>query len=576
VLASDTILQNRYRILRLLGQGGMGAVYLAEDRRFGSHLALKEALFDQPRLRKAFEREAKLLHRLRHPALPVVMDYFTEGPGQYLVMQFIPGRDLEQFLEERRMRDLGLLPVDRVLRWADQLLDALEYLHGDKTPIIHRDIKPANLKLTPHDEVVLLDFGLAKSAATRISQSGSLHGYSLHYAPLEQVEGTGTDPRSDLYSLAATLHHLLTGEIPPTAVARAVATLNGHPDPLRPASGLNPQVPQAVAGILLLALNQQPDKRPFSARAMREALAAAALREESAMGHPARKPSSDSIRQRKISDGSASTLIDHAAAEDQAPPPAPSTWLDEKTALRKMIAATSRIEPRSRIALIISFALVILAFASAIFAYQALIRKPHQSQETTAVAGFDAPQSPTPSPIMEIEAMKFYVETEPSNRGFIRVAGLQPLTVGRYVRFRFTPRQAGFLYIIARDNDDVPAIFLTAQPNPDWGVRTNRISAGANYNFPPSNKTRIELHGNSTIETYVFIFSATPLAYPGFLSGRAMHRLSESEQRELAELREQIEPGVKTEARGDHFVITAPSEQSTTRPFLFEIRLKPR
>ncbi|MGH9842713.1 MAG: WD40 repeat domain-containing serine/threonine protein kinase, partial [Blastocatellia bacterium] len=83
MLASDTILQNRYRILRLLGQGGMGAVYLAEDRRFGSRLALKEALFDQPRLRRAFEREAKLLHQLRHPALPVVMDYFTEGQGQY-------------------------------------------------------------------------------------------------------------------------------------------------------------------------------------------------------------------------------------------------------------------------------------------------------------------------------------------------------------------------------------------------------------------------------------------------------------------------------------------------------------
>jgi serine/threonine protein kinase len=577
VLAADTILQNRYRILRLLGQGGMGAVYLAEDRRFGSHLALKEALFDQLRLRKAFEREAKLLHRLRHPALPVVMDYFTEGQGQYLVMQFIPGRDLEQFLEERRMRDLGLLPVDRVLRWADQLLDALEYLHGNETPIIHRDIKPANLKLTPHDEVVLLDFGLAKSAATESSQSPSLHGYSLHYAPLEQVEGRGTDPRSDLYSLAATLHHLLTGEIPPTAVTRAVAMLDGRPDPLRPANGLNPRVPQEVARILLLALHQQPDQRPPSARAMREALAAA-LREEPAMSHPARKSLSHSIRRQKISGAGAETLIVGADAEDDAPPLAPSTRLDEKSTWRKMIARALRLKPRPRAALTAGFVSVALALAGAIFGYQALSRKSDQSQPPTAVTGFDTAPSPTtspgPSPIVEM--MKFYVETESPTRGLVPVAGSQPLTVERFIRFRFTPRQAGFLYIIARDSDDVPAIFLTAQPNPDWGVKTNRIAAGASYNFPPLDKSRIELHGDSTIETYIFIFSAEPLAYPGFLSGRAGHRLSESEQRELSRLREQIEPGVKTEARDDHFVVAAPSEQLTTSPFLFELRLKRR
>jgi serine/threonine protein kinase len=120
------------------------------------------------------------------------------------------------------------------MRWADQLLEALEYLHWHEPPIVHRDIKPQNLKRTPEGDVVLLDFGLAKGAAGDMEQTNkSLHGYTRAYASLEQIQGTGTDPRSDLYSLAATLYHLLTGESPPDAVTRAAALVNGQPDLLR-------------------------------------------------------------------------------------------------------------------------------------------------------------------------------------------------------------------------------------------------------------------------------------------------------------------------------------------------------
>lgn len=302
MLTPNTILQSRYLIQRQLGQGGMGAVYLATDQRFGSTVALKETFFRDENLRKAFEREAQLLNNLRHGALPVVIDHFAEGEGQFLVMQFIPGKDLSELLEEK---DGAPFEVDTVLRWAYQLLDALEYLHEYKPPIIHRDIKPQNLKLTPRGEIVLLDFGLAKGSATGAPLvSLSLRGYTPHYAPLEQIQGTGTDPRSDLYALAATLHHLLTGAIPPDALTRATAAVSGQPDPLRPINELNPRVPVSISAVLYRALAQNPNQRPATATLMRQALREA--------------------REIAVSGGMASTLVEQSALQPTAPSNAPS------------------------------------------------------------------------------------------------------------------------------------------------------------------------------------------------------------------------------------------------------------
>jgi len=144
MLAQDTVLQNRYRIVRLLAQGGMGAVYLATDQNLGSAVAVKETFFTDENLRGAFEREARLLANLRHACLPKVMHHFTEGDGQFLVMEFIPGDDLMKMLEQRG----SAFSPEEVLDWADQLLGVVEYLHKRQPPIIHRDIKPHNLKLT--------------------------------------------------------------------------------------------------------------------------------------------------------------------------------------------------------------------------------------------------------------------------------------------------------------------------------------------------------------------------------------------------------------------------------------------
>ena len=280
MIAPNTLLQNRYLVLEQIGHGGMGAVYKATDQRFGSTVALKETFFDDPALRKAFEREAHLLNRLRHHALPRVSDHFTEERlGQFLVMELIAGSDLSEMIEKQG----GAFPLEGVLGWADQLLDALDYLHTQDPPVVHRDIKPQNLKLTSRNQIVLLDFGLAKgtpAAPSRASVTGSVFGYSRNYAPLEQMQGTGTDPRSDIYSLAATLHHLLTGAPPPDALSRAMATVNGQHDPLRPANELHAQVTPSVAAVLSKAMRQSAAQRYQTAEEMRAALREAARRVE--------------------------------------------------------------------------------------------------------------------------------------------------------------------------------------------------------------------------------------------------------------------------------------------------------
>jgi serine/threonine protein kinase len=271
MLAPETLLQGRYFIVRQLGQGGMGAVYEALDQRLDTTVALKETLFADERLRRQFEREARLLARLHHPALPRVSDHFPEGDGQFLVMQFIAGDDLAEMMARKN----GPFPPHQVLTWADQLLDALDYLHTQDPQIVHRDIKPQNLKLTARGQIILLDFGLAKGQAgeiSRITTAASIFGYTPNYAPLEQIQGLGTDPRSDLYALAATLYHLMTGVKPPDALTRAAALVNGQPDPLRLASEENDSVTPEIDVVLRKAMSQNRDQRYANAVDMRKAL----------------------------------------------------------------------------------------------------------------------------------------------------------------------------------------------------------------------------------------------------------------------------------------------------------------
>jgi serine/threonine protein kinase len=272
MIEAGKVLQDRYRVEKQIGAGGMGAVYVATDERFGSVVAIKETFFTDDKFRKAFEREARLLNSLKHPALPRVSDHFVEGNGQFLVMEYVDGDDLSEQLEQEGK----VFSVKEVLNWADQLLDALEFLHTQETPVIHRDIKPQNLKLNSRGQIILLDFGLAKGNPTTpesATAAKSVFGYSRNYASIEQIQGSGTDPRSDLYSLSATLYHLLTGVPPADALTRAMNVLSEKDDPLIESNKIRAEIPVGVAKVLHEAMALNANQRPVSAQEMRSMLA---------------------------------------------------------------------------------------------------------------------------------------------------------------------------------------------------------------------------------------------------------------------------------------------------------------
>jgi|GEM_PF-1804281 len=275
-LVPGTLLQDRYRIVRPIGQGGMGAVYEAIQERLKRRVAVKQLLIvNEARRTRAFLREAQILANLEHRSLPDIIDYFTDDVGHFLVMDFIPGDDLAVQLAQRG----SPFPTDQVLQWADQVLDVLEYLHTQHPePIYHGDIKPHNLKLKPSGEIMLLDFGIAKGhlpEMTHVSGDRSIVGYTPGFSPPEQVEGLGMDGRSDLYALGATLHRLLTNTPPVDERSRWRAVARGRQDPLRPVHELNSLVSRAVSAVIVQAVALEPEDRPASAVAMRAALQAA-------------------------------------------------------------------------------------------------------------------------------------------------------------------------------------------------------------------------------------------------------------------------------------------------------------
>jgi len=276
-LKTGEVLRSRYKIRRIIGHGGMGSIYLADDLRLeGRQCALKEVEHDRTlpqevvsQARDQFLREATVLALLDHPNLPKVSDFFSIGPRDYLVMDFVPGNDLRTLMMQARQRGTFLVEAE-VLSWANQIAEALAYLHNQAPPILHRDIKPSNLKVTPSGLIKLVDFGLVKILASEELTITILQGRGTAlYTPLEQYGGdTGhTDHRSDIYAFGATLYHLLTNQPPIEARERFL-----HPENLVPPRQLNQGVSIRTEKAILWSMSLHPDERPQDIETFRQAL----------------------------------------------------------------------------------------------------------------------------------------------------------------------------------------------------------------------------------------------------------------------------------------------------------------
>lgn len=252
---TGTLINNRYRIVKLIGKGGFGAVYRAWDTTHNRPCALKENLDTSAMAHRQFEREAQILAGINHPHLTRVTDHFVlPGQGQYLVMELIEGDNLESLAEQ-----MGEVPEEIALTWISQVANGLEYLHTQPQPIIHRDIKPANIRITPEGKAMLVDFGLVKVYDEQSKTTIGARAVTPGYSPPEQYGRAATDARTDIYALAATLYNLLTGKEPDESIQRVIK------DNLLPAHQVNPHISSSTAKAIAQAMSIDPEQRFQSA-----------------------------------------------------------------------------------------------------------------------------------------------------------------------------------------------------------------------------------------------------------------------------------------------------------------------
>ncbi len=589
MLSPNTLLQDRYLILRLLGQGGMGAVYQATDRKFGSAVAVKETIYSNDQFRQAFSQEARLLNHLRHSALPVVMDYFFAGDKQFLVMQYIPGNDLERLLEERKSIGQGTFMTSQVLHWTDQLLDALEYLHSQEPAIIHRDIKPQNLKLTPRGEVILLDFGLAKGVVTgRPKSSHSIQGYTPHYASLEQIRGTGTDVRSDIYSLGATLYHLLTGVIPADAMTRMAAEMMGERELLQPITELNPAVPVPVAKIIESAMSLTPNDRPQTASKMRQALRNACLKRPAMEPHRAATLTDnwsvnvpvieETAPQQNAELDSVIILLEEDRME---PEQQPSNGLRQSEPTRSGKLAGKGKKPRrsSRSAWYALASLLLLTLTATVMFYRDVKSKPGLIAGSAEMIAFAKSGSEVNLPTaMRRAVLSYYLEVVSTENITSRATGMMPLDLGSRFKFHFKPSQSGYLYLVALGKNGRLQTFLTEQPMPASGVTANWSAGGNDFQFPDSGQWFM-LPREAESAPFTVIFSAESLKLPEFLASQSGHELNEVELQQLADLRKLSSPKSPTlvaiaEENQPAVAVQVLADRYKDEPLVFDVSIR--
>jgi serine/threonine protein kinase len=308
-LERGSLLHKRYRIIDILGQGGMGSVYRAIDENLGVAVAVKENLFTTDEYARQFRLEAVILANLRHANLPRVTDHFVIGEqGQYLIMDYIEGEDLRQ-----RMERQGTVSEEDAILIGAAMCEALQYLHTRKPSIIHRDVKPGNVRISPDGHIFLVDFGLAKLVKGSQATTTGARAMTPGYSPPEQYGTARTDPRTDIYSLGATLYAAVTGIIPEDGLARAMDNVD-----LTPVRKRNPRISRKLAAAIEKAMAVRPENRFQSAEEFRLALMTSNIKTQKVEGAPVVDPTPTPAGE------AASQLEREIAQADKLNPPIPS------------------------------------------------------------------------------------------------------------------------------------------------------------------------------------------------------------------------------------------------------------
>ena len=377
-LDRGALLHKRYRIIEILGQGGMGSVYRAVDENLGMDVAVKENLFTSDEYARQFRLEAVILANLRHPNLPRVTDHFVIGDqGQYLIMDYIEGEDLRQ-----RMERNGSVSEEEAILIGVAMCDALQYLHTRKPSVIHRDVKPGNVRITPDGHIFLVDFGLAKLVKGSQATTTGARAMTPGYSPPEQYGTARTDPRTDVYSLGATLYAALTGIIPEDGLARAMDNVD-----LTPVRKRNPKVSRKLASAIEKAMAIRPEERFQTAEDFKLALATSNIKTQRLEGEIIVQPAP------QVSEsGENGRLAQEVLPEENPPPPPPpaSKPRNSKSRKRKSRGTGLWIFFSFFLLIILAGVLLVIFFSSRIPAgFLAFLASPTSAPAVTSLSATD-------------------------------------------------------------------------------------------------------------------------------------------------------------------------------------------
>ncbi len=568
-LVGRTLIE-KYRIDALIGIGGMGAVYnahhLAINRRVAFKILLPNLALGNEKMLNLFQREAETAGQLLHENIVDVKDAGRTPDGlAYIVMEWLEGRTLEEALSEKRQ--FGFARIEQTLR---QIAAALDYAHARL--IVHRDLKPSNIMLTPRkdgsEQVKVVDFGIAKvindSAASPVSR---IMG-TPHYSSPEQFRiGANIDGRADIYSLGVLLFEMLTGRLPfEGETAQEIMAMHRSESP-PPARRFRPETPAVIEQLVERMLAKEPQFRPHTAAEAAEVFKRVINSPDQAKTAP---------QPIDITNDAAPVPTSGKSAPERREPNLPPTEIEETIVRSGRVTApslpnhttpeetadhTTHKTHKTRLKWLAGIVLVTLLFCAGLLLRQ-LITPAGRSEQAR-------------------ELMVYQLEIfSADGKSIRRASGDTPLAKGETFKFHFTPRESGYLYIVAPGAQNNPSTFLTSQPDKEAGVTSNLAKAGSDFGFPAHPDSWLGITEGESKMDFTLIFSSTPLSAPGFLDAPARHKLSGEEQHELTRLRQQPESiGFETSPDVTRILIKTGTGQAAarmTRPAVVELTVRRR